>query len=58
MLKDINTVIQNRVNPKINAPEVSKSAMKRARNFQHKSEISQKLNYPVGQLRFYHFLTY
>ena len=38
------TVLQNQVNPKINAPEVSKSAMKQARNFQHKSKISQKLN--------------
>ena len=38
------TVLQNRVNPKSNAPEISKGATKLERNFQHKSEISQKLN--------------
>ena len=37
-------MLQNRVNPKINAPEVFKGAMKREQTFQHKSEISQKLN--------------
>ena len=38
------TVLQNRVNPKSNAPEISKGATKLERNFQHKSEISQKSN--------------
>ena len=38
------TVLQNRVNPKSNAPEISKGATKLERNFQYKSKISQKLN--------------
>ena len=38
------TVLQNRVNPKINAPEVSKGPTKLGRNFQHKYEISEKTN--------------
>ena len=38
------TVLQNRVNPKINAPEISKGATERARNFLHKFEIFQKSN--------------
>ena len=38
------TVLQNRVNPKSNAPEISKGATKLERNFQRKSEISQKSN--------------
>ena len=38
------TVLQNWVNPKINAPEVSKGPTKLGRNFQHKYEISEKTN--------------
>ena len=37
-------MLQNRVNPKSNAPEILKGATKLERNFQHKSEIAQKLN--------------
>ena len=42
--KTLITVLQNRVNPKINAPEVSKGPTKLGRNFQHKYEISEKTN--------------
>ena len=38
------TVLQNRVNPKSNAPEISKGSTKLERNFQYKSKSSQKLN--------------
>ena len=37
---DVDTVLQIRENPKINAPGISKYPTERARNFVHKSKIS------------------